>query len=97
MEGAKNSFAVCSRGWIWFYVRKIHTYIHICHLSASELKFQRCFGIRQKQILLKMTFLEILEFLNAEVWEEGKLMVASNLLLIEVLLQLSHYGHIIYI
>ena len=48
-----------------------NTYIHICDFSASELKFQRCFGFRQKLILLKMTFLEILEFLNAEEWEEG--------------------------
>lgn len=78
VEGAKNNFAVCGRGWIWFYGRKIHTYIHICHLSASELKFQRCFGIRQKQILLKTTFLEILEFLKAEVWEEGNRYLDGN-------------------
>lgn len=52
-------------------MRKIHTYINICHLSAFQLKFQRCFGIRKKQILLNVTFLEILAFLSAEVWEEG--------------------------
>ena len=72
-------------------MRKIHTYINICHLSAFQLKFQRCFGIRKKQILLSMTFLEILSSSMQKCGKKGldTLMVASDVLLRDVLLQPS--------